>query len=89
MAASGLPVVASRLGGLPEAVIDHETGLLFEPGHAGQLADCLEMLLDHPDQAANYGQCGRVRCETQLSLEAQRRRFKTAILKYVSRGGSR
>jgi len=31
MAAAGLPVVASRLQGLPEAVLDKETGLLFEP----------------------------------------------------------
>ena len=85
MAASGLPVVASRLGGLPEAVLEHKTGLLFEPGNAKQLADCLETLLDRPNLASQYGQHGRARCETGFSLEAQRKRFKAAILKYVAR----
>ncbi len=83
MAASGLPVVASRLGGLPEAVLDGKTGLLFEPGNAKQLADCLETLLDQPKLARQYGQFGRARCESELSLSAQRQRFKSAILRYL------
>lgn len=83
MAASGLPVVASRLGGLPEAVADHKTGLLFEPGDYRQLADCLEKLLDNPDLAVNYGKCGRKRCELEFSIGIQRRQFKKALLKYL------
>lgn len=83
MAASGLPVVASRLGGLPEAVLDRQTGLLFAPGDPMELANCLESLLEHPTLAAEYGQRGRTRCQTELSLDAQRVRFRGAISKYI------
>jgi len=86
MAASGLPVVASRLQGLPEAVLDGETGLLYEPGNAGELADCIQNLLDHPALASELGQRGRRRCETELNLETQRQRFLNVIHKRLSAG---
>lgn len=41
----GLPVLASRCGGLPEVVLDERTGLLFEPGNVASLAACLARLL--------------------------------------------
>jgi glycosyltransferase involved in cell wall biosynthesis len=44
----GIPVVASRVGGLPEMVRDEKDGLLFEPGNAGELARCLGRLADEP-----------------------------------------
>ncbi len=75
MAAAGLPVIASRVGGLPEAVLDGETGLLFEPGDAKALADCIETFLERPDLAAEYGRRGRERCDRELNLEVQRKRF--------------
>jgi glycosyltransferase involved in cell wall biosynthesis len=40
--AAGLPVVASRVEGVPEAVVHRETGLLVEPGSVSQLARSLE-----------------------------------------------
>lgn len=44
-----LPVVAGRAGALPEIVRDGETGLLFEPGDADELASRLRWLLEHPE----------------------------------------
>ena len=85
MAASGLPVVASRLDGLPEAVLDKQTGLLFEPGNAAALADALEVLVDHPEVAAQYGRRGRERCEAELNLEVQRTRLLAVLRRYLSR----
>ena len=53
--AAGLPVIASRVGGIP-AVVDHErTGLLVSPGDAGALAGALRRLLDRPDWARQLG----------------------------------
>jgi glycosyltransferase involved in cell wall biosynthesis len=79
MAATGLPVIASRLQGLAEAVRDGETGLLFEPGNPQALADCVETLLDHPDRARAFGRAGRARAERELSLDVQRQRLLDAI----------
>ena len=42
----GIPVIASRIGALPEAIRDGENGLLFTPGSAQELAAILQML-DH------------------------------------------
>jgi glycosyltransferase involved in cell wall biosynthesis len=47
--ASGLPVLASRVGGIPEYVEDGVTGLLFPAGDAGQLADCVRRLHGDPE----------------------------------------
>jgi glycosyltransferase involved in cell wall biosynthesis len=87
MAASGLPVIASRLQGLPESVLDQQTGLLFEPGNAGELADCIEKLLDHPELAAEYGRRGRERCERELNRDNQRRRLNAVFLKRLGIAG--
>lgn len=87
MAASGLPVIASRLHGLPEAVLDHKTGLLFEPGNYHALADCIEELLNHPEQAAEYGRRGRERCGSELTIANQRAQLRDVFLKRLGRGG--
>jgi glycosyltransferase involved in cell wall biosynthesis len=81
LAACGLPVVASRLQGLAEAVLDGRTGLLFAPGDAAALAQRLEQLLDDPALAQRLGRAGRLRAEQELSLEAQARAFKAVVLK--------
>lgn len=81
MAATGLPVIASRLQGLPEAVLDGETGLLFEPGDARGLAHCIETLLDRLELATEYGRRGRERCERELNLDVQRDRFLAVLRK--------
>ncbi len=53
--AAGLPVIASRVGGIP-AVISHEqTGLLVAPGDAGALAEALRRFLDRPEWAGQLG----------------------------------
>jgi glycosyltransferase involved in cell wall biosynthesis len=84
MAACGLPVIASRLHGLPEAVQDGRTGLLFPPGDWRALADVIEHLLDHPALAAEYGARGRERCERELNLRVQRERFLAVLKKRMA-----
>jgi len=79
MAASGLPVIAARTGGLPEAVLHNCTGMIYEPGNIQALADCIERLLDHPEIAAQYARAGRQRCERELNLGVQYSRFLTTV----------
>jgi glycosyltransferase involved in cell wall biosynthesis len=55
----GLPVIASRIGGLPELVIDGVNGLLFEPGNASELADRIRLLWRDPELCQRMGRAGR------------------------------
>lgn len=59
--ALSLPVVASRVGGIPEAVLEGTTGLLFEPGSVPGLVDALRRALDDPDGLKAMGASGRQR----------------------------
>lgn len=52
--AAGLPVLASRFGGLVEVVDDEVDGELFEPGDAADLAQRLQRLCDEPDRLQRY-----------------------------------
>jgi glycosyltransferase involved in cell wall biosynthesis len=83
MAAAGLPVIASRLQGLPEAVADRETGLLFEPGDALELARCLAKLLDEPELASQFRRVARERCQREFTLEVQRARLLAAVHRHL------
>jgi glycosyltransferase involved in cell wall biosynthesis len=67
--ASGLPVVASRTGGLPELVVDGKTGYLVAPGDVGALAQRIAELLQSPERRAAMGAAGRNRAADHFSLE--------------------
>lgn len=67
--AAGLPVIASRIGALAGIVTDGETGLLFEPGNAQDLADKMAWALAHPEQMAVMGQKARAQYETKFTAE--------------------
>lgn len=57
--ACGVPVVASRIGGLPEVCIDGQTGLSFEPGSSKGLAEAVVQLAHNPTLRERAGQAGR------------------------------
>lgn len=52
----GLPVIATRTGGLPEQIHEDVTGILVSPGSVSELASAIEMLLDDPARAQALGQ---------------------------------
>ena len=58
---AGLPVVATRVGGVPEVVEDGVTGILVPPGDAGQLADAIDRLLGDDKLRRRMGSSGRDR----------------------------
>ena len=53
---AGLPVIASRIGGMADLVADDETGVLIEPGDTTALQQALERLLSNPDLRRRLGQ---------------------------------
>jgi len=57
--ACGVPVVASRVGGIPEIVVHGRTGFLFEPGRADELAAAVRGLLEEPEKLAEMGRAAR------------------------------
>lgn len=57
--ACGLPIVASRLGGIPEIVKDKESGLLIEPYNVNELSKCLTHLLLCEDLSKKMGDQGK------------------------------
>jgi starch synthase len=67
--ACGTAIVASRVGGIPEVVVDGETGDLVPPGDPGALAAALRGALADPDRAARMGAAGRRRVETHFSWD--------------------
>lgn len=67
--ASGIPVVASAVGGIPEAVVHQETGLLVPPGDAKALAEAVSLLLDRPERAQEMGARGRERILEEFSVD--------------------
>lgn len=73
--ASGLPVIASRIGALADIVAEGNTGLLFEPGNARDLAAKLAWALAHPDQMAAMGRNARAQYEAEFSAEVNYRRL--------------
>lgn len=61
--ASGLPVIASRIGALAELVEDGVTGLLYEVGNAQDLAEKMAWAQSHPDRMRDMGRNARARYE--------------------------
>ncbi|HET9870925.1 MAG TPA: glycosyltransferase [bacterium] len=64
--AHGRPVVATRMGGLPEQVEDGVTGILVEPGDRAGLRRALTRLAEEPGLAARLGRAGRARLEERF-----------------------
>jgi glycosyltransferase involved in cell wall biosynthesis len=78
--AAGIPVIASRIGGLPYTVIDETTGLLFEPGNPADLAKKIARLLDDPNLRHQMGSAGRKRFEQDFTWEGVIERYWRHLL---------
>jgi glycogen(starch) synthase len=63
------PIVATRVGGLPEIVVDGATGILVEKDDVGGIADAVAFLLEHAADAARMGAAGRERCRTHFNWD--------------------
>ena len=63
------PIVATRVGGLPEVVVNGETGLLIENHNIDELVAAITFLLDRPDVATHMGQAARQRAQENFGWD--------------------
>jgi glycosyltransferase involved in cell wall biosynthesis len=73
--ASGVPVVATQVSGIPELIESERDGLLVEPNRPGMLADALERLLTQPELCERLARAARARIETSFSIDQSSRRM--------------
>ena len=64
---AGIPLIGSRLGGIPEVVDDGVNGFLVEPSHARELGRALESLLSNPALRIRMGEAGRAIYDRKFS----------------------
>jgi colanic acid/amylovoran biosynthesis glycosyltransferase len=67
--ATGLPVVSTRIGGIPEMVIDNQTGFLVQPEDAVALAGAIERVTNDRSLGRKLGQAGYERSQKLFSIE--------------------
>lgn len=73
--ATGIPIVATRVGAVPEMVRDGRDGFLIDPGRTDELADVLERLVRSPELRRSMGRSARERAEERFDLPRFRERL--------------
>jgi sugar transferase (PEP-CTERM/EpsH1 system associated) len=83
--ASGLPVIATQVGGNPELVNDGETGLLIPHSNADALARAMARFLDDDAMRGRYRSASFARAHAEFSIETMVRRYTELYLAAASR----
>ncbi|MES1255496.1 MAG: glycosyltransferase family 4 protein [Acidobacteriota bacterium] len=84
--AAGRPVVGSRVGGIPEMLVDGETGLLVPPSSPVALADAIATIVADPALQARMSAAARQRARGAFSIETHGRRLQTRYDRLCSPG---
>ena len=82
--AHGLPVVASRIGGLPEIIVDGVTGFLIEPDSPQSLAEKLQWLVQHPESARAMGRAGHEHIFQEFTVEKMVAGFESLFAEFAA-----
>ena len=83
--ASELPVIATRIMGVPELVEDGVSGILVTPGRPEALADAIEQLAaSAPEQRQRMGTAARARVEEEFGVDAAARTLQAAFATAIS-----
>lgn len=85
---AGLPVVATDVGGVKEAVLDGETGFLVPRGDANLLARCLRELISDPELRARKGRAARRHYESHFTFDRLVRETLSLYQSVLSEGHS-
>lgn len=87
--ARGLPVIASKTGGLVEIVTHEVNGLLVEPGNERELVLAIRELLLDVEKRTRLGQAGRATVEEHFTIEKNAQRVEQHLLRAIQRGQNR
>lgn len=74
--AVGLPVIGSSVGGVPESMIDGETGVLCEPGNVVAIKRAIRFFIERPSAIGDFGLRGRKFVKERFSVEVMLDRFE-------------
>lgn len=77
------PVIAGNVGGVPDAVLHQETGLLVDPLDPTAVADAMLRLLQSPQLAQKWGQQGQKRVLTSFSSQQMAQNFLALVQKHL------
>lgn len=83
--AAGLPVVATAVGGVPEAIVDGVNGLLVPPRQPKALAQAIVRLVVDPDMARAMGEAGRARAEEMFDAKVMAEKTFTVYRRLAAR----
>lgn len=83
--ASGLPVVSTAVGGVPELVQDGETGLLVPPADVDAFAQALQQLADHPEQRRLMGTRARQHAQLHFDIRRTVQQYEALYLHLLTR----
>lgn len=81
----GLPIVATRVGGVPEVVLHEETGLLAAPGDEPAITNALLRMAENRAWAKSLGERGKMHALSNYSLEGMLRRTEQAYAELIEK----
>ncbi|MHC4542989.1 MAG: glycosyltransferase [Planctomycetota bacterium] len=79
----GLPVVATRVGGIPEAVVDGETGILIDAENTGQLRTAMEKMIHDKEFRITAGHKGHLLAKKRFDAKSNAKKFAKALRSLV------
>jgi glycosyltransferase involved in cell wall biosynthesis len=82
--ASGLPCVASAIGGCTDVLVDRRTGLLVSPGNVAAFREALEMLIRSPEARERLGAAARQDAASRFGLERMVERYEACYRAVVA-----
>lgn len=85
--AQKLPVIATNVGGIPELVVDGETGILIPPNDPDALANAMERMIRDPAMRRRMGEAGYHRVATEFSFNEMTRKYEALYLSLLGKKG--
>jgi glycosyltransferase involved in cell wall biosynthesis len=77
---SGCTIVASSVGGIPEAVTDGIEGILIKPGSTDAIIDAIKRLISDPDMCHVFSRNARLKYERDLALQKMHSRVRDILV---------